>query len=179
MLRKTLIGAVAAIVITVTLGGAAPASAVYPAGKTFFGYWEFNLFGNGLQFFGDCVRFTNNRVCSALVMGKCGPFQITGTDGANTFFTGQIRKTGFLLGGNVKLTAGTADRRSLGGTVNAVHRFKAPGFTRGNGSIDLHEDVIGICDGIPFPGAGPTETIRDYDRQGPKAGSGTELPDRD
>ena len=167
MLKKTFVGAVVAIVLAISLGGAAPAAATYPAGKIFAAFWEFNTGGGGFLSVFDCIRFTNNnRICST-TMGKCGPFEVTGTPTNSTStWEARIQNTAFLGGGRVVLT-GISDRRGVGGTGNATMIFKdlSSTFGRGNGSLDMHEDPGFFCV-LPIPAQGPVGTLRDVRRRG-------------
>ena len=106
----------------------------------------------------DCIEFTNNQICSQ-VMGKCGSFAVTGTPTNSTStWDGEIRNTGFLNGGYAILK-GVSERRGAGGTVNATKFWKQRGFTRGNGSLDAHDDQGFFCDFETIPATGPTDSL--------------------
>jgi hypothetical protein len=146
MKKRYLMTSVVVLVFVVfAIMSSSPAHAVAPAGKSYVSFVELNPGGMGGFLLGDCIWFTNSRVCSA-AFGKCWGYTLGELDGTVQSWSatlGNMPFLGFLYGGypgNVKVElSGLVETRGPGSVSNAVGLITQPAVARGSLTIDGHE----------------------------------------
>ena len=146
--RMTVLALVAALALGLAV--VAPAGAVAPTNKSYFlgNFAGFGWFFNSpiLLVANDCLDFGTNTVCST-VLGDCGPYSITGTDGSVTYFRAELRsRIGPILTGKMVIN-GAVDRQGAGSSIAATGNGKLGSFgilpTRTN--VTLHGQQVPSC----------------------------------
>lgn len=132
-----------ALLVTLTLVASPGAeAATYPRNKCFIGFLDANAIP-GLPYTFvvlELFQFRQDSLCF-VGLGKCGPFNITGTPTATrTEWTGAVNnEQNFLFGGDWEISAAMAERRYPGGTIAGVMYVRDQFFVptlRYNGTIE-------------------------------------------
>jgi hypothetical protein len=121
--RTRLTASCFALVLTLamSLTSGAATGAVYPQGKHFLGFWDFQLFGIPYTFsFGDCIKITNKRILSATGFGA-GTFTLLAElNDTQTAWEGRLPAPAWTNGGSIEITMGRAEKRGPGGVIAGV-----------------------------------------------------------